>query len=111
MAPAPLDLLQGTLDILVLKALSWGARHGYGVASWIRETTGDDLNIEDGALYTALHRMEQRGWLAAEWGVTENHRKAKYYSLTDTGRAELKAARSRWSRYAGAVFRVLEART
>jgi transcriptional regulator len=106
----PLDLLQGTLDILVLKALSWGPRHGYAVASWIRETTEDGLNIEEGALYTALHRMEQRGWLEAEWGLTENNRKAKYYQLTEAGRRELKEARSRWSRYASAVFQVLEAK-
>ncbi|MEO8452607.1 MAG: PadR family transcriptional regulator [Gemmatimonadota bacterium] len=110
MPPGPLDLLQGTLDILVLKSLSWGPRHGYAVASWIRETTSDDLNVEDGALYTALHRMEQRGWIEAEWGVTENNRKAKYYQLTDRGRQELKASRVRWNRYAQAVFRVLEAR-
>ncbi len=110
MARAALDLLQGTLDILVLKALSWGPRHGYGVASWIRATTEDDLNIEDGALYTALHRLEQRGLLEADWGVTENNRRAKFYQLTEAGRRELKASRSRWSVYAGAVFRVLDAR-
>ncbi len=110
MARSALDLLQGTLDILVLKSLSWGPRHGYAVASWIRDTTTDDLNIEDGALYTALHRMEQRGWLEADWGLTENNRKAKYYELTEAGRSELKAARVRWSTYAKAVFRVLEAR-
>ena len=110
MARSALDLLQGTLDILVLKSLSWGPRHGYAVASWIRDTTTDDLNIEDGALYTALHRMEQRGWLEADWGLTENNRKAKYYELTEAGRSELKAARARWSTYAKAVFRVLEAR-
>jgi PadR family transcriptional regulator, regulatory protein PadR len=105
-----LDLLQGTLDVLVLKALSWGPRHGYSVASWIRETTDDGLNIEDGALYTALHRMEQRGWLESEWGVTENNRQAKYYRLTNHGRIELKSARERWSKYAHAVFQVLDAR-
>ncbi|MBM4185736.1 MAG: PadR family transcriptional regulator [Gemmatimonadetes bacterium] len=106
----PLEVLQGTLDTLMLKALSWGPRHGYGVASWIRETTTDELSIEDGALYTALHRMEQRGWLAATWGVSEHNRKAKYYELTELGRRELKDARARWTRYAGAVSAVLEAR-
>ncbi len=110
MARSALDLLQGTLDVLVLKALTWGPRHGYAVASWIRETTDDGLNIEDGALYTALHRMEQRGWLESEWGVTDNNRKAKFYQLTEGGRAELKEARGRWSKYAQAVFQVLEAR-
>jgi transcriptional regulator len=109
-ASTALDLLQGTLDLLILKALAWGPRHGYAVATWIRSTTRDDLNIEDGALYTALHRMEQRGWLESEWGITENNRRAKYYALTDAGRRELAAARSRWSTYARAVFRVLEAR-
>ncbi len=106
----PLDLLQGTLDILVLKAVSWGPRHGYAVASWIRDTTTDNLTIEDGALYTALHRMEERGWLASTWGVSENNRKAKFYHLTDLGRQELKASRQRWSRYVAAVSQVLEAR-
>lgn len=105
-----LDLLQGTLDILVLKALSWGSRHGYAVASWIRDTTTDSLLIEDGALYTALHRMEQRGWLESSWGLSENNRKAKYYQLTELGRRELKASRQRWSRYVVAVSQVLEAR-
>jgi transcriptional regulator len=111
MARSALDLLQGTLDILVLKALSWGPRHGYAVASWIRATTAEELNVEDGALYTALHRMEQRGWLEAEWGLSENNRKAKFYQLTEGGRRELREARGRWSTYARAVFRVLEART
>ena len=110
MPRASMDLLQGTLDILVLKAVSWGPRHGYAVASWIRETTREDLNIEDGALYTAPHRMEERAWLEAAWGVTENNRKAKYYQLTPAGRKELRDARGRWSKYAQAVFRVMEAR-
>jgi DNA-binding PadR family transcriptional regulator len=71
----PLDLLQGTLDVLVLKTLTWGARHGYAIARWIRETTGNELLIEDGALYTSLHRMENRGWLSATWGLTEDNRR------------------------------------
>ena len=104
-----LDLLQGTLDVLVLKALSWGPRHGHAVAIWIRETTDDDLNIEDGALYTALHRLEKRGLIEAEWGVSDNNRKAKYYELTDLGRRELRQSSVRWSRYADAVFKVLRA--
>lgn len=104
-----LDLLQGTLDVLVLKALSWGPRHGHAVASWIRATTEDDLNIEDGALYTALHRLEKRGLIEAEWGLSDNNRKAKYYELTDGGRRQLRQEADRWSRYAGAVFKVLRA--
>jgi transcriptional regulator len=111
MSRTGLDLLQGTLDIMVLKSLSWGPRHGYAVASWIRETSRDGLNIEEGALYTALHRMEQRGWLEATWGLTENNRRAKFYQLTDAGRTELREARGRWSKYAQAVFQILEARS
>jgi transcriptional regulator len=109
MARAELDLLQGTLDVLVLKALSWGPRHGHAVATWIRSTTDEDLNIEDGALYTALHRLEKRGLIEAEWGLSENNRKAKYYELTDTGRKELRLEAARWAKYAGAVFKVLGA--
>ncbi|NOT08048.1 MAG: PadR family transcriptional regulator [Gemmatimonadales bacterium] len=104
-----LDLMQGTLDVLVLKALSWGQRHGHAVAGWIRATTDDDLNIEDGALYTALHRLERRGLVSAEWGLSDNNRKAKFYELTDAGRGELRKEAHRWSRYADAVFKVLRA--
>lgn len=107
MPRAELDLLQGTLDVLVLKALSWGARHGHAVATWIRATTEDDLNIEDGALYTALHRLEKRGLIESEWGLSENNRKAKYYELTDGGRREFRRESARWSRYAEAIFKVL----
>ena len=107
MANADLDLLQGTLDLLILKALTWGSKHGYAVASWVRDTTNDKLNIEEGALYTALHRMEQRGWLEAEWGLSENKRKAKYYQLTTQGRKQLRLQTARWTEYAGAVFKVL----
>ncbi len=105
---ADLELLQGTLDLLVLKALAWGPRHGYDVARWVRETTHDDLRIEEGALYTALHRMEQRRWLAAEWGLSENNRRAKYYQLTAAGRRELRAQTAAFSRYATAMFKVLQ---
>ena len=107
MASSDLDLLQGTLDLLILKALTWGPKHGYGVASWVRDTTDDTLNVEEGALYTALHRMEQRGWLEAEWGVSENNRKAKFYQLTTQGRRQLRLQTARWTEYAGAVFKVL----
>ncbi len=102
-----MNLLQGTLDVLVLKALAHEARHGYGVAEWVHKTTEGTLEIEDGALYTSLHRMEKRGWIAAEWGVSANNRRAKYYSLTDAGRAELAKASGDWARYAEAVFKVL----
>src|SRR5437667_12756846 len=88
-AAADLDLLQGTLDVMILKALSWGAMHGFGVAKWIRQTTDDVLQIEDSALYPALHRMEHRGLISADWGITENNRGAKYYTLTSKGRQHL----------------------
>lgn len=104
-----LDLLQGTLDVLILKALTWGPRHGYAVAHWLRHTSADELNVEDGALYTALHRMEHRGLLVAEWGVNEENRRVKLYQLTPAGRAELGARSSIWSRYVTAVDRVLSA--
>ncbi|MDQ2669101.1 MAG: PadR family transcriptional regulator [Gemmatimonadota bacterium] len=103
-----LELMQGTLDLLVLKSLTWGPLHGYAVARWVRDTTRDDLQIEEGALYTALHRMEKRGWIEAEWGLSENNRRAKYYQLTSAGRKQLRTQAERFTRYATAVFRVLE---
>jgi PadR family transcriptional regulator PadR len=106
--PIDLELLQGTLDLLVLKALKWGPRHGYAVASWIRETTDQRLQIEEGALYTALHRMEKRGLLESEWGLSENNRKAKFYQLTNDGRKQLRTKSAVWAEYAAAVFKVLE---
>jgi PadR family transcriptional regulator PadR len=105
---ADLELLQGTLDLLVLKALTWGPMHGYAVARWVRETTDDDLRIEEGALYTSLHRMEQRRWIAAEWGLSDNNRRAKYYQLTPAGRRELRARTAAFSRYANAMLKVLQ---
>ena len=108
MPDTDLELLQGTLDLLVLKALIFGPRHGYAVAQWVRETTDDDLRIEEGALYTALHRMETRGWIEAEWGLSANNRKAKYYQLTPLGRRQLRAQAAQWTRYARAVAKVLQ---
>ena len=104
-----MNLLQGTLDLLVLKALTFGTRHGYAVARWVRDTTDGTLDVEEGALYTSLHRMERRGWLESEWGVSENNRRAKYYSLTEAGRQQLRTESSAWTRYAEAVFKVLRA--
>jgi transcriptional regulator len=109
MPPPELDLLRGTLDVLVLKALSWGQQHGHAVSAWIRATTEDDLQIEDGALYTALHRLERRDLVSSEWGLSDHNRKAKYYQLTESGRAELRREARRFSRYAAAVFKVLRA--
>lgn len=105
----PNDLLHGTLDVLVLKTLSWAPMHGYAIAQWIEERTRGELEIVDAALYKALHRLEQSGSVAAEWGLSENNRRAKYYSLTPRGRQTLRAEAATWRRYAGAVFRVLEA--
>jgi transcriptional regulator len=103
-----MSLFQGTLDVLVLQALDQETKHGYGVAEWIRRTTDGTLEIEDGALYTSLHRLEKRGLLASEWGVSENNRRAKYYGLTEAGRSELTKAAGEWARYAEAVFKVLD---
>ncbi len=108
MAREDLQLLQGTLDVLVLKTLSWGPRHGYEIARWIKDTTDAELQVEDRALYVSLHRMEERGWLRCEWGLTENNRKAKYYQLTSEGRRQLVAKTDTWARYATAVFKVLQ---
>ena len=102
-------LLHGTLDVLVLKTLSWGPMHGYSIAKWIEDRTEQELEIVDAALYKALHRLEQDGHIAAEWGLSENNRRARYYSLTSRGRQALKAESATWRRFATAVFRVLEA--
>jgi transcriptional regulator len=111
MAESELDLVRGTLDLMVLKALSWGPMHGLAALRWIEQITGDRLQIEEGALYPALHRMERRGWLEAEWGYTEQNRKAKFYRLTAAGRRQLTAELSRWSRYTEAVGLVVAARS
>jgi transcriptional regulator len=102
-----LPLLQGTLDILVLKAVAQAPLHGYAVARWIRETTDDALQIEEGALYTALHRLEKRGWLESDWGLSENNRRAKFYGLTLVGEKHLRKGSRAWERYAEAVSKVL----
>jgi PadR family transcriptional regulator PadR len=102
-------LLRGTLDVLILKALSWGPRHGYAVAEWINVITDGDLLVEEGPLYTALHRLERNAWLTAEWGYSENNRKAKYYALSRTGRQQLRAEVTSWERYARAVGKALSA--
>ena len=108
MARDPIDLLHGTLDVLVLKTLSWGAMHGYGISRLIEERTRGVLEIEDAALYKSLHRLERAGAIEAEWGVSDNNRKAKFYTLTPRGRQELRAEASTWRQYAAAIFSVLE---
>lgn len=109
MSPKQLGLLQGTLDVLVLQALAAEPRHGYGVADWIRRTSGGTLEIEDGALYTSLHRMARRGLLDSTWGLSDNNRRAKYYSLTPEGHKELEASTREWTLYAEAMAKVLAA--
>jgi PadR family transcriptional regulator PadR len=107
MANDTVELLQGTLDLLVLKTLSWGSSHGYGIARWIQHVTGDVLRIEEGSLYPALHRLERRGWISSDWGLSENNRRAKYYQLTTRGRQQLRSEASTWSVFADAVSKVL----
>src|SRR5688500_999301 len=104
-------MLRGTLDVLVLKALSWGPRHGYAVAEWIKMISDEDLLVEEGPLYTALHRLERKGWLTSEWGYSENNRKAKYYELSRGGRQQLRSEVSSWERYVRAVTKALAAAT
>jgi transcriptional regulator len=101
-------LVQGTVDLLILKTLTRGPQHGYGVSVWIRERTAGELSLEDAALYQALHRLESRGLLESEWGVSDNNRRAKYYEITRKGRHWLTEESSTWQRYARAVFSVLE---
>src|SRR5579859_5412324 len=105
----PGDLLQGTLDLLILKALAKGALHGYGVAEWIHESSQDALRVEEGALYPALHRLELRGLLSAEWGTSDNNRRAKFYQLTAEGKKRLNAESQRWARLSAAVAFVMQA--
>jgi transcriptional regulator len=106
---AQTDVLKGTLDLMILKALSWGATHGYGVTKWIRQTTDGTLEIDDGALYPALHRLERRGWISAEWGVSENNRRAKYYQLTVEGRSQLRRELTNWARFSAALSKIVRA--
>ena len=108
MSAHDLEMLRGTLDVLILKTLSWGRAHGYAVASWIEEVTGDALSIEEGSLYPALHRLERRGWIESEWGLSENNRRAKFYQLTPEGRSQLRTGASTWARFAEAVAKVLD---
>ena len=108
MSKPPLPLLQGSLDLLVLGALASGATHGYGVATLVRDRSGGALEVEDAALYQALHRLERKGQVAARWGVSDNNRRARFYELTADGRKRLRADAANWRRYAQAVSAVLE---
>jgi PadR family transcriptional regulator len=101
-------LLQGTLDMLILKALSLGPMHGYGIGQRIMQISEDALRVEEGSLYPALYRIERQGWITAEWGVSENNLRAKFYKLTRAGRKQLLIEEENWERLAGAVFKVMQ---
>ena len=104
------EVMYGTLDLMILKTLSWGPRHGLAILLWINEVTGSRLVVEEGALYPALHRMERKGWLSSEWGLSDKGRQAKFYHLTRAGRSALTAQVTRWSEYTRIVGLVLDAR-
>ena len=103
------DLVHGPLHLMILKTLTWGPAHGYSIARWIRQVTNDVLQIEEGSLYPALHRLEQRGWVESTWGVSENNRRAKFYRLTARGQSHLGTESPNWMRFATAVGQVLQA--
>ena len=108
MAPARTDLMQGTLELLILKTLAREQMHGYGIAQRIHRDVDDLLKVEDGSLYPALYRMEERGWVSSEWGVSENKRRAKFYKLTRAGRKRLEGEQANWERVSQAVTRILQ---
>jgi len=103
-----IELLQGTLDMLILRTLQWGPQHGHGIGQAIRANSGELLQVETGSLYPALHRLEKQGWLASEWGVSENKQRAKYYRLTAAGKKQLSAAESKWELLVKAITRVMK---
>lgn len=107
MSPKESSPLQGSLDVLILRALSEGPSHGYGIAKWVRQATDDALVIEDRALYIALHRLEERGWLIATWGASENNRRARFYRLSPSGRRALGRKQQEWVSHAAAMFKAL----
>ena len=109
MAKERTDLLQGTLELLILNTLAREAMHGYGIVQRIHESAEDLLKVEDGSLYPALYRMEERGWIKSQWGVSENNRRAKFYRLTKAGQKQLEAQRANWQRVSTAVSRILQA--
>jgi PadR family transcriptional regulator, regulatory protein PadR len=106
--PAPVSLLQGTLDFLILKTLTWGPRHGYAIARWIEDTTDEALQIEEGSLYPALYRMERKGWVQSTWGTSELGRRAKLYALTTRGRQQLKLESAQWAEFVAAVGKIVQ---
>ena len=104
-----IEFKRGAIELLILKTLSWGPAHGYSVARWIQELTEDVLQVGEGSLYPALHRLEERGWVESEWRRSESNRKAKFYKLTPQGRAQLRAESATWDRFALAISKVLRA--
>lgn len=109
MTDTPLRLLKGTLDVLILKTLTWGPTHGYAISRWIRQSSADDLRIEEGALYPALRRLEERGWVESEWQLSDAGREARMYRLTEAGRKAVRVEVAAWQRYVAAFARVLDA--
>ena len=105
--PEKLDLLQGTLDLLILRTLQWGSQHGHGIGQAIRARSDDLLQVEHGSLYPALHRLRREGWIQSEWGITDNNQRAKFYRLTPAGKQQLAAEESRWKLFVKTVGRVL----
>lgn len=103
------ELVKGTLDVMILKALTWGPKHGYAVTRWVQEASDGHLDVVEGALYPALHRLERRGLVESEWGLSENNRQARYYRITTEGRRELRRETAAWEAYAAALGRVLGA--
>jgi transcriptional regulator len=103
-----IELLQGTLDMLILRTLQWGPQHGHGISVAIRASSSDVLHVDHGSLYPALHRLEEQGWIRAEWKLSENKQRAKYYRLTARGKKQLLAAQSRWDRIVEAIARVMK---
>lgn len=108
MAGQPVEFLKGTLDLMILKTLSWAPAHGYGIARWIEQCTEDVLSVEEGSLYPALYKLEENGLVVSDWGITEHNRRAKFYRLTAAGKRQLRASHESWARFAMAVSRVLE---
>ena len=109
MSDTELNVFRSSLDLVILKAISWGPRHGYAIAEWIDQATSATILIEEGTLYPALYRIEQRGWIESEWGVSENNRRARFYKLTRSGRKQLAVEESQWEHLTAAVAKVLQA--
>lgn len=108
MASQALSLMQGTVDVLILKALTWAPMHGYGITQWIRGQTDGELAVEDAALYQALHRLERKQWVESEWGISDSNRKAKFYTITRAGRKQLNTEVAELQRYVAALFKILQ---